>query len=86
MAPPGWGTDSESETDTDVPPPDVLATFLRDVNAEQAAATAPPPPDQLVQLAALPPPPSWFAVPLSDKAVEEVKHAAISKKTKKDTE
>ena len=86
VAPPGWGTDSESETDTDVPPPDVLATFLRDVNVEQAAATAPPPPEQLVQLAQLPPPPSRFAVPMSDKAVEEAKQAAIPKKTKKDTE
>lgn len=86
VVPPGWGTDSESETDTDVPPPDVLATFLRDVNAEQVAATAPSPPEQLVQLAPLPPPPSRFAVPMSDKAVEEAKQAAIPKKTKKDTE
>ena len=85
MAPPGWGTDSESETDTDVPPPDALATFLSDVNAEQAATTAPPPPKQLMQLAQLPPPPSRFAIPMSDKAVEEAKQAAIPKKTKKDT-
>ena len=79
VATPGWGTDSESEMDTDVPPPDVLATFLSDVNAEQAATTAPPPPKQLAQL---PPPPSRFVVP---KAVEEAKQAAIPKETKKDT-
>ena len=83
VAPAGWGTDSESETETDVSSPDVLATFLCDVSAEQAAATAPPPPEQLVQLAPLPPPPSRFAVPISDKAVEEAKQAAIPKKTKR---
>ena len=86
VAPAGWGTDSEFETETDVSSPDVLATFLCDVSAEQAAATATPPPEQLVQLAPLPPPPSRFAVPISDKAVEEAKQAAIPKKTKKDTE
>ena len=56
-------------------------TFLRDVDA--AAATAPPPQEPLEQQPASP---TRFALPVSDKAIEYAKHAAIPKKTKKQTE
>ena len=37
VAPPGWDSDSESDSETEVPPPDVMEAFLLDVSLEKQA-------------------------------------------------